>query len=251
MTNMFERKLKALGYLDWKKTNGNDTDHFRRVIIWLEDQKIRHYTPDDRKKLRDITSPEWPNTFEKYCNDVECPLTNNEIDRLEWLIGYAIQLEFGDDCSKYQQVVGKKAKNKKEIKPIIKSTNPLDNLDFNSDAFKTGVNSIAKLLNIPKHSNHLVTLEACSKLVCKKLNADAIKQSNNTVNTKGKTQTKMIIGPSFNMGDAMLDNAAKGLSLLYIQDLRDLQTSINETIVAVQNITANPKTDTKLGKVGK
>jgi len=121
----------------------------------------------------------------------------------------------------------------------------------NSDAFKNGVNSLAKLLNVPKHSDHLITLQACSKLVCNKLNADAIKQPNNAVNTKGKSLTKMIIGPSFNMGDTMLDDAAKGLSLLYIQDLRNLQTKINETIVAVQNITANPKTDTKLGKVGK
>lgn len=119
-----------------------------------------------------------------------------------------------------------------------------------SDAFKNGVNSIAKLLNVPKHSDHLVTLQACSKLVCNKLNADANK-SNNAVNAKGKSQAKVNIGPSFNMGDAMLDNAAKGLSLLYIQDLRNLQTKINETIVAVQNITANPKTDTRLGKVGK
>lgn len=86
--------------------------------------------------------------------------------------------------------------------------------------------------------------------MCNKLNADAIKQPNNAMNAKGKSQTK-IIGPGFNMGDAMLDNAAKGLSLLYIQDLRNLQTKINETIVVVQNITANPKTDTKLGKVGK
>lgn len=41
------------------------------------------------------------------------------------------------------------------------------------------------------------------------------------------------------------------LRILYIQDLRDLQTRANELIVAVQNVTANPKTDTKLGKVGK
>lgn len=71
------------------------------------------------------------------------------------------------------------------------------------------------------------------------------------ISVKDKSLTAMTVGHNFNMGDKMLDNAAKGLSLLYIQDLRNLQTNINETIVAVQNITANPKTDTKLGKVGK
>lgn len=123
-----------------------------------------------------------------------------------------------------------------------------------TDAFKIGVNSLAKLLRIPKHSDHLITLQACSKLVCNKLNADAMKPNNNAVPAKGKplnSLSVMTIAPGFNMSDKMLDNAAKGLSLLYIQDLRNLQTKINETIVAVQSITADPKTDTKLGKVGK
>jgi len=78
--------------------NVSDTQHFRKVIVWLEDQKIRHYTIEDRKKLRDITSSEWPNTFEKYCDDVKCPITKNESDQLEWFIGYALRLEFEDDC---------------------------------------------------------------------------------------------------------------------------------------------------------
>lgn len=120
-------------------------------------------------------------------------------------------------------------------------------ISVNSNAFKVGVSSIAKLLKVPEHSDHLVTLQACSKLVCNKLNAERTKPNP----IKGKALTAMTIGPGFNMGDKMLDNAARGLSLLYIQDLRNLQTRINETIVAVQNITANPKTDTKLGKVGK
>ncbi|XP_018398579.1 PREDICTED: UPF0568 protein C14orf166 homolog [Cyphomyrmex costatus] len=249
---MFKRKLKALGYLDWDKVNGDNTQHFRKTIVWLEDQKIRHYTIEDRTNLRDITSSEWPNVFEKYCNDVNCPITENEIDQLEWFIGYAVWLEFGDDSQKYQKVVGSKVKDKEEVKvPSIKSTNPLDNLHFDSEVFKKGVNSIAKLLNVPKHSDHLITLQACSKLVCNKLNADTIKQSNSVEYAQNKSLVKTIIGPSFKMGDAMLDNAAKGLALLYIQDLRNLQTKINETIVTVQSITANPKTDTKLGKVGR
>lgn len=55
----------------------------------------------------------------------------------------------------------------------------------------------------------------------------------------------------FDMGDYVLNQAAKILRLLYIHDLRDLQTQINECIVAVQSVTANPKTDTKLGQVGR
>jgi RLL motif-containing protein 1 len=55
----------------------------------------------------------------------------------------------------------------------------------------------------------------------------------------------------FDLNDPVLNQAAKVLRILYIQDLRDLQTRANELIVAVQNVTANPKTDTKLGKVGK
>lgn len=47
-----------------------------------------------------------------------------------------------------------------------------------------------------------------------------------------------------------VDKAAKILRLLQIHHMRDLQTAINETIVCVQELTADPKTDTKLGKVG-
>ena len=95
-----------------------------------------------------------------------------------------------------------------------------------------------------------MTLEACSKLVCKRLNPAAV-QNPNSVIIRGKPFPIMETNVGYNMGDAALNNAAKVLSILYIQDLRELQTKINEAIVAVQNITANPKTDTKLGKVGR
>ena len=50
--------------------------------------------------------------------------------------------------------------------------------------------------------------------------------------------------------DYVTQEAAKILRLLHIRELRELQTLANEAIIAVQNLTANPKTDTKLGKVG-
>ncbi len=54
----------------------------------------------------------------------------------------------------------------------------------------------------------------------------------------------------FDCGDYVLNDAAKGLRLLHVTELRDLQTRINETIVVVQNMTADPRTNDKLGKVG-
>ena len=55
----------------------------------------------------------------------------------------------------------------------------------------------------------------------------------------------------FDLRDSSLSEAMKVLRLLHIKELRHLQTSINELIVAVQTVTANPKTDQSLGKVGK
>lgn len=51
--------------------------------------------------------------------------------------------------------------------------------------------------------------------------------------------------------DLILNDAAKIVRLLHIKELRDLQTQINAAIVGVQALTANPKTDSRLGKVGR
>jgi len=54
----------------------------------------------------------------------------------------------------------------------------------------------------------------------------------------------------FQTSDFATGEAAKILRLLHIKELRELQSFANEAIVAVQALTANPKTDTKLGKIG-
>ena len=50
--------------------------------------------------------------------------------------------------------------------------------------------------------------------------------------------------------DSAVNEAAKILRLLHVSELRERQTSITQAIVAVQLHSANPKTDTKLGKLG-
>ncbi|XP_076635521.1 RNA transcription, translation and transport factor protein-like [Colletes latitarsis] len=249
---MFKRRLKALGYVEWDKVNVNDTQHFRKVTVWLEDQKIRQYDIQDRKQLRDLKNEKWPNVFLQYCKDLNCPISGNALAQLEWLIGYAVWLEVEDNSEEYSENVKEmKIKMKNEtLVPRLISKNPLDNLDFNSKEFKQGTYSVAKLLRIPSHLDHLLRLKACSKLVQRRLNPECVQNPNSKI-LRGKPFPVMSIAPGFQLSNPALENATKILALLYIQDIRNLQTKINEVIVRVQNITANPKTDTKLGKVGR
>lgn len=43
-----------------------------------------------------------------------------------------------------------------------------------SPEFTKGVNSLAKLLNITPHPDHLITLQAISKLICTRLHSQAL-----------------------------------------------------------------------------
>ena len=54
----------------------------------------------------------------------------------------------------------------------------------------------------------------------------------------------------FFFADYVINDVAKILRLLHLKDLRDLQSVINTAIIEVQSKTANPKTDSRLGKVG-
>ncbi|XP_067012742.1 RNA transcription, translation and transport factor protein [Anabrus simplex] len=247
---MFKRKLTALDYPSPDNFNANDDKQFRNLVIWLEDQKVRHYKIEDRKALRDIDSPTWPKVFSQYLSDVACPIqSDNKIEHLQWLLGFSIRLEYADNVDKYKGQTSETVKKTEMNAPKIVSANPLDNLDFDSPDFKKGVNALAQLLHVTPHKDHLITLKAVSKVACHRLSAEAL-ENPDTVIVKGKPFPFRETELGFQLGDNVLNDAANILRLLYIHDLRDLQTRINESIVSVQSVTANPKTDTKLGKVG-
>ncbi|PSN35881.1 UPF0568 protein [Blattella germanica] len=95
---MFKRKLTALDYPSSEKFDINDTSAFRNLILWLEDQKIRHYKIEDRKGLRDTTSSDWSKAFKQYREDLACPVqTEKTAEQLEWLLAFAVRLEYADN----------------------------------------------------------------------------------------------------------------------------------------------------------
>lgn len=248
---MFIRKLHALDYPNPDKFDISDENSFRSAILWLEDQKIRHYKIEDRVGLRNIQDGNWSTAALNYSNELGCPYSlDNKKVFLDWLLGYAVRLEYGDDTEKYKNITPEKFQQRKSQK-VGESSNPFDSLDFESAEFKAGVTSLSMLLQVPPHPDHLEQLKAICLVLKEKFSAESLELA--IKNTGGKDETipldRTELG--FEAGDYIMTEAAKILRLLHLKDLRDLQTKINSAIVAVQAITANPKTDSRLGKVGR
>lgn len=249
---MFKRKLTALKHHGPEKFAVNDVSQFRNLVVWLEDKKIKLYSIEARSALRDTKSDEWKQHFDKYLDDLECPVDrDNNASVMDWLLGWAVHLEYKDNAKVYNTKTSDNLTEAKQMAPqVVTSSNPLDNLSFCDDDFKDGVDRLAKLLNVTKHPDHLITLSAVCRIIKERLNADVLKHPSEHI-VDGKPFPLQECDLGFETGDQILNQAAKILRLLFIHDLRDLQTQINEAIVTVQAITANPKTDTSLGQVGR
>lgn len=97
-----------------------------------------------------------------------------------------------------------------------------------SQAFKAGVNRVCTVASIGPHPDPKIRLAALAKVLKTSPHPEPLQTEVNLVNQPSDV-----------------------LKLLFVQDLRNLQTKINEALVAVQTVTADPRTDTKLGRVGR
>ncbi|GAB0092980.1 uncharacterized protein DMENIID0001_080320 [Sergentomyia squamirostris] len=245
---MFKAKLCALDHPTPEVVNCDDPKQFRSTLLWLEDQKIRHYKIDDRAELRKTDAPEWEAAYAKYKQDLKVPVSlKSPLEELGWIMGYAVRLEYFDNVDKFKGVTAEHVlAEAKPQAPKINSTNPFDKLDFTSKEFEAGVRTLAKRLQVPYHPDTMMTLKAVARLVQANLSNEALKE-HLLENTPFPLEKTSGVGYT----DSDLEQAARILRLLQIQSVRQLQTAINETIVVVQNLTADPRTDTKLGKVGR
>jgi RLL motif-containing protein 1 len=63
-----------------------DETYFRNFILWLEDQKVRHYKIEERGGLRNMTSCDWTKCLQQYLDDLGCPYQQSQRPQLtDWL----------------------------------------------------------------------------------------------------------------------------------------------------------------------
>lgn len=99
----YKRKLEAIGYVKIDNFNVFSDEDFRTLVVYLEDQVIRHLPIEARTPLRKIHIPEWDEAFTNYLKAVACPFTERE-EVADWLLGLAIRLEYGDNVDQYKNI---------------------------------------------------------------------------------------------------------------------------------------------------
>ena len=88
----------------------------RSLVLWLENTKIRHYSLEARAPLENQADEEWKEAFQKYLEDLDCPLAWDEsmTHIVHWLLRYAGE---DDDVDRRVERINCRKKDGRVIEP--------------------------------------------------------------------------------------------------------------------------------------
>jgi len=262
---MLAQNLQALDHPDPDNFNAQDIQQSRKLVNWLNDTHIRS-SAFGNGRLSDTYSANWDESYKEFLSSLNFPFdwfqdsTNFQLDSLTWLVGYAVKRQYSLKAKDLNvkssaKMIGAVVLGDNPAKrQKVGSSDPIESMNFQTDEFREGVTRLATLLEVPNsHPDHLVTLEACCKIIQNRLNPKCLQ---NPAKVVPKGEVFQLKDHPFGVNaddvtDPVLKEAMKILRLTHLHNLRDLQSEINAAIETVQAATANPKTDTRLGKVGR
>ena len=139
----FQRKLTSLGYHAADNIDVSSPADLRALVVWLEDQKIRHYKIEDRSDLHQYTGDNWTGVFKKYLKDLECPFSpDTQINSVvDWLLGVAVRYEFNEACETNPHL--RRGLSATPTTTAAKSSSALD-INPSDETFQRGVAALAQ-----------------------------------------------------------------------------------------------------------
>ncbi|CDS40184.1 carnitine deficiency associated protein [Echinococcus multilocularis] len=236
---VLRRKLEFLGYPSHDTFSIQSNVDVARLLVWLEDRVICSLPIGDR--FRDVDSEIWPNYIDSYLKKLGCPYGLKESQcMVDWLLNLGIETQTGD----------KDGNSGSKSRDTFPEADIFANIDTDGPQFKEGVRKLAEVLNVPQHPDPKQTFRGVCVLIEKMLSKEALKRASGEHGKKVELLEIEDIFLGFDVEDPALRPAAVALRLLHVSELRNLQDLINFAIVKVQQLTADPKTDEKLGQVG-
>ena len=253
-------RLAALGYESAATFDASDEASAIKLIGWLEDRHIRQLPLDERGPLRAGDGA----ALCAYLEALDAPATlgTRLASQLE-------EREFGAFCAflvnlavDYAYTERGGASEENAAPALIPPWDP-------------ALGEICHLLGVPLCADAVTTLRSIVKTVRARPRqrppapapapapalapAPAPQQKQPAAATSGrKRPAPPPLAPlsgecfplGFETGSPPLDDAARVLRMLHVRELRRLQDAINEAVSTLQEFTANPRTDARLGRVG-
>eukprot|EP01122_Echinamoeba_exundans_P008292 TRINITY_DN272_c0_g2_i3.p1 TRINITY_DN272_c0_g2~~TRINITY_DN272_c0_g2_i3.p1 ORF type:complete len:270 (+),score=45.72 TRINITY_DN272_c0_g2_i3:124-933(+) len=250
------------------------------VVYWLEAVIIRFYSVEQRDLLKPNPSTSqdtWMNTsFTPYLRDLGYPRVERGavqlLHALDWILTYAIDLEYQDNADRYN-VVQNAAEKKEEEEEEKKEQEGAWPAASNAAQIGHLLLSLASSLGVSDVTAMTASLEevwiGLYSIVRRRYSSPAIydatqrsrgnrrstEQSMDSIhgdlNTLVGEAQDAVFPAGFTTPSRNLNLVASVLRLLYMHDLKQLQFEINRLVAEVQMVTASPQTDVSLGQVGR
>ncbi|KAG2488848.1 hypothetical protein HYH03_012644 [Edaphochlamys debaryana] len=250
-------QLRALRYPHGPvDVDADNPEAARKLVIWLENLKIREYKIEDRKPLADTASPTWGAAFGKYLSDLSCPVPSTDLKAaVEWLVAFAVNLEYEDNADKLPPPAAPAPAPAPAAPPAAKPAAPASSrgaqafTDLADPATVAAVRELIRVAQVSEGAGIVDELQEAADLAVAAVGPALA--AGGWTDGRAARAALAHVPLGFNVEGEALNRAAKALRLAYVQDLRRLQSQIDHALVEMQEYTANPKTDSSLGKVGR
>ena len=227
----------------------NSINDVINLIKWLEDCKIRQLDISGRHVLNnDNDIDKYLSNLASYLNEIKCPykvLYSKDSDTINikclyWLISYAISLEYEEQSEIYFN-----CDDTNDAMDIDNSTSG------SSNTIGLEINKLGSLILLKRNDNENDAdyLQRISNVIRLCLTSGSIETLKTKIVPGNLQLSDFPVG--FDTKDQVLNQIAVVLKMLYLSDFRELQNDLNTLIVLGQEYTANPRTNSAMGKVGR
>lgn len=236
------RKLEALGYPEVASASlGGQA--YCKIVLWLEEEKIRYYEKHLRRVLRDFNKG-WYTHVEEYCKELNVPAEGlNEknmtlkLNVLNNLTNLAIHDIYRDKVEAGELALAAPAK--------------AAGADVSEEKQRLGhlispLNRLLECFGLPQLPPDAVDTDSIAALRCIHTRVCVPEQN---ADASYLDIDQLPVG--LQIDDPDVKRAAAVLRLLHGIELQQLQVNINQVINELQQLTADPKTDARLGRVGR
>lgn len=251
------QKLRVVEYPHATSLDLHQEGEVAAAVLWLEAVIIRFYSVEEREVLQS----NFAQGFEQYLSNLR--YSGGPSDRLralDWLLTYAIDLEYQDRAEQLNRVrfetqttVGA------ESSPVMLHVNLADVTSLLSSF---GISSVAAETASVHVEDHI---RAACHIIQRRFAVHALYDA--THNSRGNRRTRddkrensihgdiyswmQTFPAGFTLMTDRLTQFAALLRLLYVSELHTTQHFINDLICQLQQVTAAPQTDLSLAQIGR